>query len=608
MNYPDLSSSKIISFDIETYDPLLEESGPGVYRNDGCIIGVSIANEQGFSEYYNIQHPDVTPELKLKNTNYIKYIMNLDCKKLGTFILYDLDWIENWWSIPINGELHDINVAEALIDENRKLLGIPAPYSLDSLASKYLGKRKHITEIQSFCNRHNLKGNPKKWLWKMNSNIVSSYGKIDALLPLEIFKKQWKIMYDQDLLPLYSIEMKLHRLLLQMRKIGVRIDKKKLAHNIDYVFKEIKNRKSILYGKYGEFNYNSSKQIAKVFDKLNIPYSLTAKGNPNIDKAALKYLINKDIEIAKEILEVRAYDKTLHTFLINAFNNHMVNGRLHCSFYPLSTDKYGTKSGRFSSADPNLQQVPSEDPHKKLCRSILISEEEHDWVKADYSQIEYRFMAHYAEGPKSDEIRRRYNEEPNTDYHQMIVEWTGLSRKRSKNLDFGASYFMGAYTCSQYFGWSIEEARDLLEMYFNEVPFIKPTRKKVVKVAKARGFIKTILNRRARVTQQMRDKGKEYSMFNRLIQGSAADLLKKAMYDCYEAGLFNTLIPHLTVHDELDVSKPRTKEGNEAIKEMKYIMENCIKLKVPIVVDMEIGDNWGELQDYNEEYIQKELL
>ena len=405
-------------------------------------------------------------------------------------------------------------------------------------------------------------------------------------------------MNKEDLLPLYHIEMGNHRLLLQMRKVGVRTNKIAIDKGINELHYHIKKGKEELNNKYGTFNYNSPKQIAKVLDGLGVPYPLTEKENPHLDKKVLKRMEASGIDIAGKILDIKTADKTLNTFFINSFHNHSIQNRIHCSFYPLSTDEYGTKSGRFSSANPNLQQIPSEGNYVKICRSVFIPEEDCDWLKYDYSQIEYRFIAHYAIGPKSEEIREKYNNDPTTDYHRMIMEWTGLNRKRSKELNFAASYFMGAKTCADHFGWSIQESKDLLEMYFNEVPFVKATRNHIVSIAKGRGYIKTILGRRARVTEQMKIMKKEHSMFNRLIQGSAADLLKKAMYDSYKAGVTNILIPHLTVHDELDVSKPRTKEGDEATKELANIMENTIKLKVPIKVNIEIGPNWGDLKDY----------
>ena len=598
MQYPDLNNSEIICFDVETYDPELTENGPGVFRRDGNIIGMGIANEKGFAEYYNIAHPDCTPELRNKNTRYIEDVLKSPCKKIGTNILYDLDWTENWWNKKVNGELHDIQVAEALIDENRKLLGIERPYSLDALAKKYLNKGKFKTEIDFFCEKNDLKGDSRKWLWMMDHSLVRKYGVEDVLLPLEIFKQQWKIMKEENLLPLYHIEMGNYRLLLQMREIGVRTSKKNINDGINMLHHTIEKSKIELKNKYGYFNYNSSKQIARILDGLDILYDLTEKGNPHLDAKELEKMETSGVEIAREILDVKMADKTLNTFFINSFHNHSIQNRIHCSFFPLETDRYGTKSGRFSSANPNLQQIPSKDPYNKLCRRVFIPEENCDWIKLDYAQIEYKFIAHYAIGPKSEEVREKYNNDPTTDYHKMVMEWTGLNRKKAKVLNFGTSYFMGAKTISNKFGWDLQEAKDLLEMFYDEVPFIKTTRKHVVSVAKGRGYIKTILGRRSRVTEQMRIMKKEHSMFNRLIQGSAADLLKKAMHDSYNAKIFNILVPHLTVHDELDISKPKTKEGDEALKELANIMETTIKLKVPIRVDIEIGPNWGDLKDY----------
>jgi DNA polymerase-1 len=597
MKYPNLSSSKIISFDTETKDPNLIKHGPGVYRKDGHILGVAIANEQGFAEYYNLGHIDGTKEEKRKNKRYIKDVLKLPVQKLGANILYDMDWLENWDNNKVNGQLHDIQVAEPLLDENRKELGISHPYSLDSLAQKYLNKNKYKTEIDAFCEKHNLKGDPRQYLYLMPYKLVRKYAIEDVLLPIQIFKKQWAVMHDQQLLYLYEMEMSLFRLLLQMRKTGVRIDPAKIDQGVSLLETILKKGKRKLYEEHGDFNHNSSKQIAKVFDSLNIKYPLTAKGNPHLDKHVLEQM-KDDHPFINDLLSVRKADKLIGTFFKGSYQTYNINNRIHCLFYPLSTDKFGAKSGRFSGAKPNLQQEPSDKVYGPICRSVFIPEEDHDWVKLDYSQIEYRFIAHYARGEKSKEVREKYNNDPTTDYHRMIMEWTGLDRKRAKNLNFGAGYFMGVKTCANEFNWTLEESKNLLEMYHNEVPFIKETREHVVRVGRQRGYIRTILNRRARVTPLMRQLRKEHSLFNRLIQGSAADLMKKGMSDAYKAGIFNVLIPHLTVHDEIDVSKPRTKEGDEAVKELIYIMENAIKLKVPIKVDAEIGPNWGELKDY----------
>lgn len=604
MNYPDLSRSKIISFDVETYDPELTELGNGVYRKDGNILGVSIANEQGFNEYYNIGHKNISSEERHKNIEYLTHILGLDTQKIGTNILYDMDWIENWLNIKINGDLHDIQIAEPLIDENSR------KYSLDKLGLKYLNKGKRKSIPEKICKENNWKGDFRKHLWKMSYKDVREYALEDSIMPIKIFKEQYKILKEEDLLYIYNIEMGIHRLLLQMKKQGVRISGKKINEGTKNLYNIIKETEEYLFNKYGKFNYRSSKQIAKKLDELGIKYNYNPptklmmakgifKGNPNLDKDALK-AINHDI--TETILKVKGAYFIMNTFFINAFNNHNVNGRIHCNFKPMKTEIGGTKSGRFSSSDPNLQQVPGkEEVFGKLCRSVFIPEENCLWGKLDYSQIEYRLIAHYSQGPKSDEVKKKYNNDPNTDYHQVIMDWTGTIRKDSKVLNFGMAYAMGPNSMSRKFGWTFERARQLIDLYNETVPYVKYTRNQVIRIAKRRGYIKTILKRRARVTQEMKILGKEYSMFNRLIQGSAADLMKKGMKDAYDAGIFDILIPHLTVHDELDVSIPKRKEGFEAYEELQNIMEKAITIKVPIKVDAEVGHSWGNLEKYTEE-------
>ena len=286
--------------------------------------------------------------------------------------------------------------------------------------------------------------------------------------------------------------------------------------------------------------------------------------------------------------------KTLLEMFIIPYQDLIVDGRLHCNFNPLRSDEGGTVSGRFSSSNPNLQQVSAkkEGNEGQIIRKIFIPEENQLWLKNDWSQIEYRLIAHYARGAGSDTIRNRYNNDPKTDYHDEMGQMTGLpDRKIVKTLNFGAAYGMGPKKMALTYGWTEEYAYNIYNMYHAKVPFVHITSNAVANTASTRGYIKTILGRKAR----LKSKDKSYVMFNRLIQGSAADLMKKAIADSYEAGVFNTLTPHLTVHDELDCSMPNTKEGREAAKELKLIMENCIKLKVPIISDAELGENWGTL-------------
>jgi len=598
MKYPCLTESEVISFDIETFDPELRKKGTGVFSDNGRILGVAIADEKGFQEYYNVGHRGINQEEKTKNLNYLREVLAIPNKKLGTNILYDLDWLCNSHNMQVNGQLYDIQIAEPLLDEYR------VSYSLDNLAKDYLKKEKFKTEIEEFCAQNKLAGDPRRHLYLMPYKLVRKYAIQDVVLPIKIFKRQWKKLHKEDLLDLFHLEMDLFPLLLQMRKTGVRMNTQLLEDSKKIIKDEITVLQNNLKNKYGDFNYNSSPQIADVFDRLKIPYGYTEKGSPSFEK---KFLASCEHEIAKDILEVKHKEKIYSTFLVNSFTEHQVDGRIHCSFFPMRTEGYGTKSGRFSSANPNLQQIPSDsdDEVSRLCRQLFIPEEDHYWGKIDYSQIEYRLIAHYATGKKAGEVREQYNKDPKTDYHQLIMDWTGVNRKDAKRLNFGMAYAMGVQTCSEMFGWGRTEAEDLITRYNEMVPFVRYSRNQVSNVARGRGYIKTILGRRARLNEQMLKDGKEYTMFNRLIQGSAADMMKKAMVDSYKAGIFNVLKPHLTVHDELDVSVPKTKDGVQAFIEMKYIMEKAIKLQVPVIADAELGNNWANCTEENFYSIKK---
>ena len=599
VHYPNMSKSKMIALDTETYDPELEKSGPGVYRGDGNLLGFSIADESGFAEYYNLGHKGISSEEKRRNYDYLRKVCALDIPKVGANIRYDLDWIENWANIPVNGDIHDIQIAEPLIDEYGQ-------YSLDAISQKYLGRYKYKAEIQGWCDDHGLSGDPRQYLWMMPYETVRPYGKEDAIEPIEIFQLQWKVMKEENLLGIYDIERRLIRPLLAMRRAGVKMDIPYISKAIKELQTSIKDLEKQLYAEYGEFNYNSTKQMAKIFDKLGLSYRTIAKtGNPSITADDLEIM---DHPIAEKLLDVKRYKKTLSTFFINAFSENRVGEYIHGMFNQLKADEYGTITGRLSASLPNLQQIPAR--HKylgPLCRRAFIPEDNCWWGRIDWSQIEYRIIAHYAEGPRSDEVREQYNNNPATDYHEFVMGLTGLERKPAKNLNFGAAYFMGPSTCSKKFHWDIDTAKELLSLYHDKVPFVRHTGDLVAEVAESRGYIKTLAGRRSRVTPEMVARGKTFVMFNHLIQGTAADIMKIAMVRAWDEGLFKILTFHLTVHDELGVSIPKTKEGILAYKRLKEIMETCVELKVPILAEAEIGTNWHDVEPFDPEKLIEEL-
>lgn len=609
LSYRNYKEQSRMAVDIETYDPQLGTKGNGVYRKDGYICGVAFSDGI-HSEYYDINHFDTLSEDKEKNLKYIEDQLSGYNEKVGANFLYDLDWLENGYNISVNGKIHDVQIAEPLIDEYR------VTYSLDSLGLKYLEKGKLKDPLKEWCEKENLKllknDSPLKYLYKMPKDLINHYSPEDARLTYRVFEKQEKELKAQNLTGIYNLEVALIPLLLQMRKQGVRLKKEAMSPlglelaDVSYDIQEELNNMAGF-----KVNPNSSPDLEKLFKKLKLPIVYNEPtalmkeagktiGNPSFNK---KILEKVDSPIAKKILELRHIKTIIGLFLI-PYQDFLIGDRLHCNFNQLRSDNYGTVSGRFSSTKPNLQQVSGKkeedalESHQssilsgQIIRKLFIPEDNCHWLKLDWNQIEYRLIAHYAMGEGAEEIRRRYIENPETDYHSELGELTGIDdRKIIKTLNFGSAYGMGPKTMSREYGWSLTEAYNVYELYHSRVPFVRETSNRVGTKAKRVGYIRTVLNRRAR----LKSRDKAYVMFNRLIQGSAADLMKKAMVDAYNAGIFNVLHPHITVHDELDCSMPKTKEGLEAGQELKHLMEICLPLKVPIYAEAEIGENWGEL-------------
>lgn len=594
-----------IGFDIETKDPNLVEKGPGVYRKDGYVCGFAFAAGDR-AVYLDIAHPDTTTETRQKNIEIAKAILATNSTKVGANIMYDLDWTVNGMGIPVNGYYDDIQYAEPLLDEYR------SSYSLAALAKIYNCQEKATGILEAQCVAMGLDPkNPRKHIWQMPASVVAKYAEVDGMLPLQILHKQKEEMERQGLTDIYEVERGLIPLLLQMRKQGVRLDTKLLKDTALAVADQLYDLGNEIYEWAGcKLNIASTAQLAKVFDEKGIVYprkeptplmlSKGLTGNPNIDKEVLTKLSKQGHDICDKILKYRHYDTLTNMFFL-PYMDFMCGDRLHCQFNPLKSDDYGAVSGRFSSSKPNLQQVSAQKDDDfvsgendllsgQILRKLFIPEDDCQWAKLDYSQVEYRIGAHYALGPGSEELRTAYCTDPTTDYHQHIQDSTGFDRRTAKRLNFGATYGMGYKTAARKFGWSEEEAEMFMLAYHKAAPYLKPTRKRVVDKADRVGYIYTYLGRRARVHPSR----KLHSLYNRLIQGTAADIMKKAMVDAYNKGLFDVLYPHITVHDELDVSVPPTKEGTEAVDELKYTMEHCVTLSVPLLVDCHVAKNWAE--------------
>ena len=593
--YPRLEEADLISIDIETQDPNLTTHGPSNYRTAiGRILGVAIA-AGNHAEYYNYRHGH--------DLQYIKYVCELPVPKIGHSLIYDVDWLESE-DIPVNGDLIDIMIAEALIDNNQE------SYKLDTIAQNYLKETKEDTEIINAL--HNIGVTPTKskpaqnYLHLLLHDVVRPYAIQDVTIPLKVYPRMKRFMENMGLIDLFKLECELIRVLLYMRRIGVQYDVKKSLACTEEVNSIYKETVRLLKANYGNPNVNSAQEISYVFNKLGIAHPYTDKGNPSVTRDFLEHLIEEQNLEHYSVIDyfpllvhnARRLGKSEGNYISGIRHNFMCsdNRTIRCTFHQTrDADNFGTVSGRFSCSKPNLQQITSKERDDflgGLCRRPFIPEEGCDWVKIDYSQIEYRVIAHYAKGPGSNEIRESYNHDPTTDYHKYIQDLTGLIRPIAKNLNFGIAFGMGPGKMQKIYGWDDYKTWEILNTYHSNAPFVKYSMNDVGKVAKRRGYIRTILGRVA----QLPSPRQSYIMFNRLIQGSAADLIKKSMVDIYKSGLLSECRLHLTVHDELDFSIPKGDKQLGIIEELQAIMSGAIELKVPIIAEASIGPNWGDVE------------
>lgn len=288
----------------------------------------------------------------------------------------------------------------------------------------------------------------------------------------------------------------------------------------------------------------------------------------------------------------------------------------------VATDKDGVKrihpqfnitdtiSFRLSSNKPNGQQIPSKGGFNvsdgnggsikvsfpKLTRALFTANPNNVLWKIDYGQIEYRLICNIALGEGSKEVREEFQKNPHLDFHQYVVDLTGLSRKYAKNMSFGVSFGMGLKSMAESFGWTMERAEEISEQYHHHMPFVAPTLSFVGDIAALRGYIKTVCGSHARLPNHK----KKYTMLNRYTQGSSAEILKSSIVRAYNEGLWQRINVINTVHDELNGSVPVTEQAMIDVFRMAEIMTTTIPLKVPMEATPELGMNWASTKEVSE--------
>jgi DNA polymerase I-like protein with 3'-5' exonuclease and polymerase domains len=607
-NFPDLKGYQYVAIDLETKDPDLKSRGSGAIIGNGNIVGIAVAVD-GWSAYYPIAHEGGGNLDKDKVLNWIKQVCAADNVKIFHNAMYDVCWLRAA-GIKINGHIVDTMVMTSLIDENR------LAYTLNSVSYKYLGEVKDEKALTEAAQSWGI--DPKSEMYKLPAMYVGNYAEKDAQLTLELFKVLSREIQKQNLKEIFDLETQLFPCLLDMKFKGVRVDvekarllKQKLTSQEQELLLKVKAETGI------EPQIWAARSIATVFDKLGLHYERTEKASaPSFTK---NFLQEHKHPIVQMIAKAREINKA-HTTFIDTILKFTHNGRIHADINPIRSDQGGTVTGRFSYANPNLQQIPARNKDLgPMIRSLFLPEVGHKWGCFDYSQQEPRLVVHYAaitEPICFDDsvvnIVEKFKDNK-VDFHKTVADMAGISRDQAKTINLGLFYGMGKAKLQAELGLSTkEEAEVLFNQYHKNVPFVKELMNKTSSHAQTHGSIGTLLGRRCRFdkwepatfgmhtpmtfeeacatyTKDRIRRAMTYKALNKLIQGSAADMTKKAMLDLYNEGI----IPHIQIHDELDIS---VIDDNHA-KKIVEIMENAVTLAIPNKVDYESGETWGDIYD-----------
>ena len=598
--FPDLRQANTIAIDLETWDPDLKSKGSGSVIGNGKVVGIAVAVD-GYSGYFPFDHEGGGNLEKSKVIQWFTDVCQSSADKIFHNAMYDVCWIRKM-GIKINGRIVDTMIAASLVNENR------FRFDLNSLGWDYVGRGKNETELKVAAKEWGV--DPKADMWKLPSMYVGNYAERDAELTLDLWKVMQKELSDQDLGAIFELETDLFPCLVDMRFLGVKVNverahelKRDLTLSEEMLLHKIKKETGI------DTQIWAARSIAKVFEKLKLPYERTVKTNaPSFTK---NFLSSHQHPLVRTIAEARELNKA-HTTFIDTIIRYQHCDRIHAGINQIRSDNGGTVTGRFSYSNPNLQQIPARNKDLgPLIRSLFVPESDCEWGCFDYNQQEPRLVVHYAsldQDASVFNVKNAYSE-GDADFHTIVAKMADIPRPQAKVINLGLFYGMGKAKLQAELGVSKEKAEELFSIYHSRVPFVKSLMKSVSNRAQHRGQIRTLLGRLCRFplwepnsfgmhkalpfNEAVQEHGPgirrayTYKALNKLIQGSAADMTKKSMLELYKEGI----IPHIQIHDELDISVESDKQAKRIIE----IMESAVDLEIPNKVDYESGKNWGDI-------------
>lgn len=587
-----IRNEKIIAFDLETtsLDSMQAE-----------IVGMSFSCKPGEAAYTPIAHVEKTEEqlkildnqLELQSVlNQVEPLLNNpEIKLIGQHFKYDMNVLSNY-GIEINNLSDDSLMESYVLDTNGR-------HDMDTLAMQYL--QKQTIKYEDICG----KGAKQISFAEVPVDVATQYAAEDAditlQLHLELSKKLQEHQQQQQLKVYREIEMPLIQVLAKMEQTGVLVDSKTLEKQSEELSIKIAQLEQQAYELVGrEFNLNSPKQLQEIlFEEQNIPViKKTPTGQPSTSEDVLQELA-EDYELPRIIIDNRSFSKLKSTYtdkLPQEINSR--TGRIHTSYHQAVAT-----TGRLSSTNPNLQNIPIRTEEGRKIRQAFVAPEGFKIMAADYSQIELRIMAHLSKDEKLlDSFAKDQDVHSRTASQVFGVEIEEVSkdqRRAAKAINFGLMYGMSAFGLAKQLGVERGEAQDYMNRYFDQYPKVAEFMKTIKEQAKENAYVDTLFGRRLYFPEIKNRNGRiragaERAAINAPMQGTAADIIKQAMLKVFAEIKNNPDIRMIMqVHDEL-VFEVREEKQDELAVLVKNLMEKAVQLSIPLKVDIGIGDNWDE--------------
>ena len=559
------------------------------------LIGISLACDEGEGCYIPINHSyegmpnQLSIDLIQKKLGSV--ISKNQKKLVGQNLKFDLPML-NRHGIDITDFLGDTMLMSYVLNSTGTRHG------LDRMAQHYLNYEpmKYEEVVGSASKQINFA--------QVEISVATFYAAEDADITLRLFNHLNKMLADQPKLLnlLKNIEYPMLNSLIRVERNGAKIDAKMLSEYSDVLSTKIKELSKTAYEVAGEeFNMDSPKQLVEIlYNKLDLPVlKKTPKGQPSTNEDTLQRLA-EEFELPKTIIEYRGLAKLKSTYTDSLIKiQHPITNRIHTSY-----QQAVTSTGRLSSTEPNLQNIPIKTPEGRKIREAFIAEKGNILISADYSQIELRIMAHLS-GDKN--LTHAFKN--NIDVHSAtaseifnvpLENVTPDHRRSAKAINFGLIYGMSAFGLTRQLGIPRNEAQAYLDTYFKRYTGVKDYMDSTKELAKKNLFVETILGRKLHVaaindSNGLRRQAAERAAINAPLQGSAADIIKKAMIDVDQwIGANNPDIKMIMqVHDEL-IFEVKKEFAADALNEIVNLMECSVELKIPLIVDANQGTNWNE--------------